>query len=133
VVEEIHWQNSLGPKMISAKSAAILVLFMCTIHLGTSLKCYMLLSGTSDDIGTETNCTAPLNGFCQKTYESSTGIVMKNCQAKLPGLDAGCTTASTMTTCLCDTDLCNGSETIGIKPMIAIITAMLTIFFGKMF
>jgi len=119
--------------MISAKSAAILVLFMCTIHLGTSLKCYTLLAGTTDDMGTETNCTVPANKFCQKTYESSTGVVIKGCQMKVPSMDAGCTTVSTLTTCLCDTDLCNGSETIGIKPMIAIITAMLTIFFGKMF
>ena len=56
----------------------------------------------------------------------------RNCQAAAPtGL--GCTTVSSATTCFCDTDLCNGSETIGIKPMIAIITAILTIFLGKMF
>jgi len=119
--------------MISAQSAAILVLFMCTIHLGTSLKCYAY-SGTSEsDLGQNITCPPLINKFCQKTYESSTGVVMRNCQAAAPGLDAGCTTVSTLTTCLCDTDLCNGSETIGIKPMIAIITALLTLFLGKMF
>ena len=44
----------------------------------------------------------------------------------------GCTTVGTLTTCFCDTDLCNGSETIGIKPMVAIITTMLTISIGRM-
>ena len=55
----------------------------------------------------------------------------RNCVAAT-GL--GCTTVGTLTTCFCDTDLCNGngSETIGIKPMVAIITAMLTISIGRM-
>ena len=45
----------------------------------------------------------------------------------------GCSWAGDAWVCLCDTDLCNRSQTIGIKPIIAIITTGMAIFFGKVF
>ena len=44
----------------------------------------------------------------------------------------GCTTTGTATTCFCDTDLCNGTEASGIKPLIAIIASLFAIVFRKM-
>merc|ERR1711978_671297 len=116
------------PTMNFPNGTLILVLLLCMIHFGTCLKCYSYTGTSESEKGTEQTCASTFK-TCQKSHETSTGAVGRTCQA---AGNNGCTTVSTLTTCFCDTDLCNGSETMGMKPLVAITTTMLTIFVGKM-
>jgi len=125
--------------MNSAKSAAILVLFMWTIHLGTSRKCYSYSGTSENEKGTEMTCPEGLDfcQFCNMTTTSLSPYFIRGCcNDTAPN---GCDKIRQGHICWwCDDwDLCNewqwnGSATIGIKPTMAILTAILTIFFGKM-
>lgn len=92
------------------------------LFLANGIKCYTCKVCT--DKGTEEECGSDDNA-CQKLGVGP--AASKKCWKK-DALGLGCKGFDAASNCVCDTDLCNGSATVEMKPILLALSALLTKF-----
>ena len=104
------------------------------VCLADGLKCYKCISCGylyGQSTGREQTCE-PWQDACLKTVvnpdHSDLLQTNKDCTSKNMTTVEGCATVLTLTTCRCDTDLCNGSVYLETKPIFLAISALTAIF-----